>query len=582
MRLLARSGETACSALLVTTATVCAGASVGGIPCLIERASVDSRGAQANNNSSDPRLSFDGRYVVFESLASNLVSSDTNGSFDVFVHDRDLRITEMVSVDSTGDQAPGNSTNPATDDSGYRIAFACSSAMSPEDISPSVDVYLRDRTAGTTTLISKRYKSQPFGAGAFRPAVSGDARFITFRCTDDDVVPGDTNGQSDSFLHDRQTGTTELVSIWGPGIQSNQGSDVSDVSDDGRYVAFSCAATNWVPVGSQPFGGIYRRDRRLGVTEMVNVRPDGTPSAYPAYGGPEISGDGRYIVYESSALDVTGQGANGTPNIQLRDMRQTASSLIAVSPHGGRPNHQSQLARLSKAGSRVAFNSAASNLVLFDGNPSQDVFLRDVRAGATVLVSVGNHGQAPNLGGMGQTAISGDGRVVAFITNANNLIPGDLGTTFDVYVVECDNYPVFRYCEPMPNSLGCFPTIRTEGNPSLADGEPFWMRAASLLGGSRGFFLYGISGATGNPVVGGGWLCVRPPLVRTRWQRTGGSSSHQECTGSLEVDFDAYVRSGVDPALTAGTTVCVQAWSLDPQITQGTSLTDAVTFQIAP
>lgn len=582
----ALSDSTTLRAICSLSIFVAAGtpSSAGGNPCVIERASVNSQGIQANDNSTEPRLSYDGRYVAFSSVASNLVLSDTNGSFDVFLHDRALRITEMVSLDSNGAQAPGNSTNPALDDSGQLIAFTCSEAMVPDDLSPGVDIYLRDRTAGTTSLISKRYTVQSVGVGAFRPAMSGDGRFVVFQCTDDDVVPGDTNGKYDIFLNDRQSSTTELVSIWGPSIQSNEDAERPAVSDDGQFVAFLCRATNWAPVGPQPFGGVYRRDRRHGLTDLVNIRPDGSPSAVTAFGADvHISGNGRYVLYESSALDVTGQGVAGLPGVLLRDMEQALSTLVNVSPHGGRPNHQSLLAVLSSGGDRVAFNSDASNLVLFDGNPLyQDVFLRDMQASATVLVSVGDHGQAPNNGGMGATAISGDGRVVAFITNANNLIPGDSGTVFDVYVVDCDNTPVMRYCESMPNSLGCFPSLQTEGEPSLGDVQPFWIRAASVLSGSHGFFLYGVNGATGEPVIGGGWLCVQPPLRRLRWQRSGGQSSYHQCTGSLEVDFDAYARSGKDPALTVGTTVCIQAWSLDPQITQGTSLTDAVTFDLAP
>jgi hypothetical protein len=165
-----------------------------------ERVSVDSAGNQGNDYSFYPAISADGRFVAFGSLADNLVPDDTNGTYDVFVHDRKTGATKRISVDSAGNQ--GNE-------------------------------------------------------GSYDPAISADGRFVAFWSAADNLVPGDTNGTVDVFVHDRKTGTTKRVSVDSAGNQGNSDSYDPAISADGRFVAFSSWANNLVPGDSNGSGDVF-------------------------------------------------------------------------------------------------------------------------------------------------------------------------------------------------------------------------------------------------------------------------------------------------------------------------------------
>lgn len=558
--------------------------------CRIERVSISSTGAQANSDCFEPTLSHDGSIVAYTSSATNLVPGDTNGAWDIFVFDRTHRTTERATVSSSGTQANNASTGPKLSADGRFVAYTSgASNLDPTDINSGSDVFLRDRREGITELVSRRLdsNSSPFGCG--EASISSDGRFVAFIGFDDNIVPGDVNGTSDVFLWNRQSRTMELISLWGSSLASDGFSRTPVVSADGRYVAFQCTATNWAPVLPYPFlFYVYRRDRLEALTEVVNIKADGSASSHPASSGAlEMSADGRYVAYCSYAVDVMGHDPQlSYSKVYIRDMLARLSTTALVSATGGRADSTGSWPGLSDDGSKIVFQSPATNLVARDDDLApafnQDIFLRDLNAGVTVVVSVGYHGQSPNNGGVISPAISGDGRVVAFETNANNLAPGDTGLIYDIYVVECDNLPVMYYCESMPNSFGCFPSLEVDGEPSALDEEPFRIRAKNVLRDSQGFFLYSTAAASALPVIGGGWLCVSAPLQRMPTQRTLESSPYDPCNGSMEVDFDAWVRSGVDPNLSIGATVYVQAWSRDPGTVQDTSLTDAITFDIAP
>ena len=185
----------------------------GSRPGTTERVSVDSAGNQVADGFScwncwpyltPTSLSAEGRLVAFESYASNLVPGDTNGRLDVFVHDRQTRLTERVSVDSAGIQGNGSSR---------------------------------------------------------QPSISADGRFMAFTSDATNLVPGDTNGRTDVFVHDRQTGTTERVSVDSAGNQGNAGSSGVGISGDGRFVAFTSSATNLVPGDTNSVADVFVRVR---------------------------------------------------------------------------------------------------------------------------------------------------------------------------------------------------------------------------------------------------------------------------------------------------------------------------------
>ena len=212
------------------------------------RVSVSRAEAQGTNGSFGPVISARGRYVAFTSTASNLVPGDTNDSLDVFVRDRELGTTRRVSVSSTGAQGDSDSFGPAISAAGRYVAFSSdASNLVPGDTNGAQDVFVRDRDLGTSHLVSVSSTGAQGNSVTFDPAISAAGRYVAFSSDASNLVPGDTEGTVDVFVRDRDLGTTRRVSVSSTGAQGNRISFEPAISSAGRYVAFSSAASNLVP-----------------------------------------------------------------------------------------------------------------------------------------------------------------------------------------------------------------------------------------------------------------------------------------------------------------------------------------------
>src|SRR5207253_1611748 len=196
-------------------------------------------------------ISADGRYVAFESTATNLVVGDTNGRLDVFVHDRVNATTERVSVSSTGHPADTGQTFssfPVLSADGRYVAFDFdASDLVPNDTNGASDVFVRDRTLGTTERVNLTSSGAQTSGGPARPSISGDGRFVSFFSFASNLTPNDTNNRTDVFVRDRATGSTARASASALGGQGDFDSDQNVLSADGRYVSFRTDATNLAP-----------------------------------------------------------------------------------------------------------------------------------------------------------------------------------------------------------------------------------------------------------------------------------------------------------------------------------------------
>src|SRR5438034_1099294 len=238
-----------------------------------ERVSVASGGTtEGNDTSLGSALSADGRFVAFTSAAPDLVAGDTNGVSDVFVHDRQTGATERVSVDSAGTQGNGESTDVALSADGRFVAFTSAAPdLVTGDTNGVADVFVHDRQTGTTERVSvDSAGTQANGAGT-GVALSADGRFVAFTSAAPDLVAGDTNGAADVFVHDRQTGRTERVSVDSAGTQANGASCGGALSADGRFVAFASAAPDLVAGDTNGAADVFVHDRQTGTTERVSV-----------------------------------------------------------------------------------------------------------------------------------------------------------------------------------------------------------------------------------------------------------------------------------------------------------------------
>ena len=339
-------------------------------------------------------------------------------------------ITERVSVTSDETEGDSASAAPSLSADGNLVAFQSLAVLAPGG--GGLSVYLRDRSAGTTVLVS---------ADGFRPAISADGRFVAFH-TFGALVSGDTNGVADVYVHDLDLGTTRRVSINSREKQGFGGSAMPSISADGRYVAFESVATNMVGKDTNGVTDIFVRDRQLGTTMRVSLNSkegqasgnSGTPS-FPADSyDASISGTGRFVAFTSGARNLVAGDTNLRHDIFLRDRKLGTTRRVSVSSSEKQANRDSAFAAISGSGRFTAFVSGAKNLVSGDTNGTIDVFVRDRKLEVTRRVSLTADGsQADAASGIDRLGISAGGRYVVFVSGAS-LVTEDTNGLADVYV----------------------------------------------------------------------------------------------------------------------------------------------------
>ncbi len=380
-----------------------------------------------------PDVSADGRFAVFSSDASDLVPDDTNELDDIFVRNLATGAVERVSVSSSGEEANAGSFQGAISGDGRYVAFySDASNLVPGDTNSTADIFVRDRQSGITERMSVSSSgTQANGFSAFA-SISADGRYVAFSSSANNLVPGDSNGVGDVFVHDRQTSTTTRMSVNSSGVQSNAGAGNASISKNGRYVVFVSSATNLAAGDTNNTNDVFVRDRQANLTQRVSLRNDGG-QGNGASVKPRISTDGHYVSFRSAATNLVTGDSNGINDIFVRDRQAGTTERVSVGPGGAQSNGDSDASDVSADGRYVTFNSIASNLVAGDGNDDYDVFLRDRLNGTTTLISVAAGGGFPDSTS-GESAISADGLIVVFASLATNLVAGDLNDVGDIFV----------------------------------------------------------------------------------------------------------------------------------------------------
>jgi hypothetical protein len=300
------------------------------------RVSVSSTGRQANGPSSFATISADGRYVAFSSQASDLVRGDTNGLSDVFVRDLKTGKTTRVSLNSRGRQARCHaayceSTEPALSAHGRFVAFESSATnLVPHDTNRLADVFVRDLRNGKTTRVSVDSHGRQGGGdrtnnGSNAPAISANGRYVVFHSADSNLVPGDTNRVFDIFVHDRRTHRTTRVSVSTSGAQANQESlGAVSISSDGRYVAFTSLASNLVANDDNEITDVFLRDLRAGTTTLASLGQAGNQGDDASSAtGVAFSANDRYLAFSSWAANLVAGDTNIVPDAFVRDLGTT-------------------------------------------------------------------------------------------------------------------------------------------------------------------------------------------------------------------------------------------------------------------
>jgi flagellin-like hook-associated protein FlgL len=400
------------------------------------RVSTDSAGNQSNGDSEVTAISADGRYVGFWSNATNLVAGDTNGQFDAFIKDTLTGITTRISTDSAGNQSNGGSQVTAISADGRYVAFnSTATNLVAGDTNAVQDSFIKDTLTGVTTRISTDSAgSQATGGDSRVTALSTDGRYVAFDSFATNLVAGDTNGQADAFIKDTFTGLTTRISTDSAGNQALGGdifgSRVTALSADGRYVAFHSSATNLVAGDTNGQRDSFIKDTLTGVTTRSSTDSSGNQATGGSSEVTAMSADGRYVAFWSNATNLVAGDTNGQSDAFIKDTLTGITTRISTDSAGNQATGGgggSFMTAISADGRYAAFHSQASNLVAGDTNGFTDSFIKDTVTGTTTRITVSSSGEQSNYeddAGI-VTGISADGRFAVFYSDSDNLVAGD-------------------------------------------------------------------------------------------------------------------------------------------------------------
>jgi Tol biopolymer transport system component len=409
------------------------------------RASISSSRAQANADCTNPAISADGRYVVFQSAARNLAPFDTGGFTNVYRRDLRAGVTELVSVALGGGAADGDSQHPSVSADGSRVAFdsvATNLVAADGGIS---DVFVRDMATETTVRVSESTGGGEASGDSFNPAISADGAYVAFESRGDDLIPG---GTAPGFQHVYRrllpAGPVDLVSVDESGAEAAGGlvgGEQPSISADGSVVAF--ASDSPLTSGDlSPYKDVFVRDFS-GVAPPFVVRVSLEDPAYPFADGdasddsaePSLSADGRYVAFSSNAPDIVIPDTNPLSDIYLFDRQAGTTIRCSVNSFGVQGNQGSVNPSIAGDGRSIAFESEAFNLASGDSNGTADIYLRDLARGTTIRLSVSTRGtQTSVLEPSTNPALSGDGRFCAFLSLSELLVTDDANGLIDVFV----------------------------------------------------------------------------------------------------------------------------------------------------
>lgn len=388
---------------------------------------------EADGGSILAEISADGRFVVFMSEASNLVPDDTNRVADTFVRDLSTGAVERVSLSSSSAQGNAGSFSASISRDGRFVAFRSRASNLVEgDTNGVADIFVRDRTDGTTVRASVGADGAQANGDSDSASISGDGRLVAFRSAASNLVEGDTNQIADIFVRDLGGETTERASVSSAGTQSNGDSRNPQIATNGSRIVFASEASSLVDGDTNRTWDVFTRGISNRRTERVSVSSDGLEgrgtSAIPA-----ISGDGRVVGFVSDAPNLVPGDTNRVRDAFIRDLGAATTERVSVPTGGGQANRRTLSVALSGDGRFVALSSDASNLVATDRNVRRDIFVLDRSSGIVTLASVASDGTAADADS-GGPSISADGRDVAFQSFADSLAAGDQNEVRDVFV----------------------------------------------------------------------------------------------------------------------------------------------------
>ncbi|MFD0413245.1 TolB family protein [Streptomyces sp. NPDC127108] len=387
-----------------------------------ERVSVAASGTQANGPSDATDISADGRYVVFASEATNLVRGDTNDRNDIYLRDLSTKKVERISLRNSGAQYTSHAGDPSISADGRYVTY---SAQVDRAGALYSGTFLKDRKTGRTEIVSLSDDDKPvFGDYVIGARVSANGRYVAFVSALKDHGDGGGDGMwTGIYLRDRKEGTTRRVSE----IVTGQPTWIiggMSLSADGRHVGYTLGQ-----VRPGLGGRTYTYDANTGTTKRLDLSATGEDLKV---GLPSLSKDGRYAAFETAEPMVSGD-TNGKSDVYRLDTRTGALKKVTRKAGGGQTDADSYQARISPDGRHVAFVSSASGLTA--GDPAKGpLYVRDLKDGVTRRVNVPRGGGQSEDQGWPDYALSADAKRFVFTSDAANMVPGDTNGARDVFV----------------------------------------------------------------------------------------------------------------------------------------------------
>lgn len=520
-----------------------------GQTLLVSVSAVSGTGGGGNGNSTKPSISADGRYVAFQSTASDLLFMDSNGAVvDVFVRDMTAGTTVFASRNVTGSgTGNGASGNPSISRDGRYVAFesvASDLVVSGIDTNGSVqDVFVFDRPLNTMLLLSQAFNAAQSGNGpSYAPVMAGNGGFVTYLSQATNLVFNDSNGSAQDIFVRANTSAasaTALVSVDITGGGSGSAASANPtISDDGRYIAFTSLANNLVTNDTNGVQDVFVRDRVGNTTALVSADLNNAFSANGSSANSVISRDGRWIAFTSLASNVTGNDVNGTlQDVFARDRQTNITRLVSQNSLGASGNGPSSEPDLSSDGRYVTFSSTATDLTNNDSNGVvQDVFRRDQTAGTTLLLSTNVSGVGSGNAASGSPHITDNGQLVVFNSVASDLSNIDTnGSIQDVFVFQLGSTSSAQNIVTGPDRNGG-PNVRVLDAGTLARRSSFMAYDPGFTGGVRVATANVDADATADIITGPGR--GSPPNVRV----FNGASPGTQVSGPIG-SFFAYSQA---------------------------------------
>lgn len=482
-----------------------------------------STGASAENSSSQPALSADGRFIAFQSQAFSLVPEDGNMVEDIFVRDRLLNTTERVSVSSLGAEADLPSRTCTISGDGRYVSFVSHATnLVPGDTNGLPDAFLHDRSNGTTWRLSVAADGTQADGATTLATLSADGRFAAIVSSAGNLVPGDTNQGNDVFVIEVATGAIERISL------APDGSELpaavyggSSLSADGRWVTIDSDSGGLTLDDDNGERDVFLHDRMTGTTQLVSRNDQGAQGGFQA----RISGDGRFVAFgsRSTRLVQETQGLEEDFRIFVFDRLTGTTRLESVSLTSDTSGAPSGNAMLSASGRFIAFHSDDVDLTPGDDNGYQDVYLRDRALGRTIRTSVSTTGINGDWDSV-WAQVSAAGDAVAYQSFSTTLDPDDTNPGSDIFVTDVDRIPAESFCAgdglPCPcgnqagyaegcaNSSGRGGRLFVDGSASVA-ADDLSFQAQALAAGSPALLFTGV--ASGAVFLGDGLSCLTAP-----------------------------------------------------------------------